>query len=268
MKYFKENQPELDINQNLINSISICALLHNVGHTCYTNSFSSFLKDKYNYDFNRFEMAEKIFDDILNKENIDSKTNNENEQFDEKICKKILLRKEKSSHFYEEIVNNTKNGIDANIFDYLKRDIYKYGFPKQSFEYQILMNNAFVINDDEMDEKPTINIPKVFPYGEKDNDTYFIRPIYNQKQFQKFKAEENLKKEIEYNKQNKVINPNLIESSQSSYMINNRIVHNLPKNIKVPENKDFVIDEPIKNNEPVVPKVVQVQSGFMTSDFL
>ena len=148
MKYFKENQPELDINQNLINSISICALLHNVGHTCYTNSFSSFLKDKYNYDFNRFEMAEKIFDDILNKENIDSKTNNENEQFDEKICKKILLRKEKSSHFYEEIVNNTKNGIDANIFDYLKRDIYKYGFPKQSFEYQILMNNAFVINDE------------------------------------------------------------------------------------------------------------------------
>lgn len=147
IKYFKENQNELEINQSLINSISICSLLHNIGYTCYTNSFSSFLKDKYNFEFNRFEMAEKIFDDILNKQNIDSNTNNENEQFDEKICRKILLKKEKSSHFYEQIINNTKNGIDANIFDYLKRDIYKYGFPT-IFEYKILMNNALVINDD------------------------------------------------------------------------------------------------------------------------
>ncbi len=147
IKYFKENQKELEINQSLINSISICALLHNIGHTCYTNSVSSFLKDKYNFEFNRFEMAEKIFDDILNKENIDSNTNNENEQFDEKICRKILLKKEKSNHFYEQIINNTKNGIDANIFDYLKRDIYKYGFPT-IFEHKILIDNALVINDD------------------------------------------------------------------------------------------------------------------------
>ena len=139
---------------------------------------------------------------------------------------------------------------------------------RRKIEIYSEIKNIDEISDDEMDEKPTINFPKVFPYGEKDNDTIFIRPIYNQKQFQKFKAEENLKKEIEFNKQNKVINPNLIESSQSSYNINNRIVHNLPKNIKVPENRNFVIDEPIKNNEPVIPKVVQVQSGFMTSDFL
>ena len=41
------------------------------------------------------------------------------------------------------------------------------------------------IDDDEMDEHVTINMPKKFPYGEKDSDTIFIRPIYNQRQLKK-----------------------------------------------------------------------------------
>ena len=146
--FLKQNQPELDISQSLINTVSLCGLCHNIGYSPYSNSFVSFCKENLNVNFDYHDMSAKIINQIIENEGIEPETQNEPEQFDLKELIKMVSHKEKSSHYYEQIANNTLNGIDADIFDYIRRDIYKYGFPQQSFDYQILMNNAYVINDD------------------------------------------------------------------------------------------------------------------------
>ena len=148
MKFLKNNQPELNISKSLINSVSLSGLCHNLGSPPYSSSFINFLKEKYNFDFNVSEMSYKIFENIIDTENIDyDNKDKEDEQFDINICKKIISGNKNITNYYEEIVNNTKNGIDSCIFDYLKRDMYKFGFPTQGIDFQILTNNALIIDN-------------------------------------------------------------------------------------------------------------------------
>ena len=145
MKAIQENQ-KISIETNLFNTISLTALCHNIGYSPYSESFEMFCKEK-NIPFNHNEMAVKVLDNLLDTFSIDPNAD-ETQSFDVDLLHRLLLKKERSSHYYEGFICNTKNGIDADIFDSLKRDIYKYGFPQQSFEYQILMNNAFVVDDE------------------------------------------------------------------------------------------------------------------------
>ena len=146
--FLQQNQPELEISQSLINTVSLAGLLHNIGYSPYSYSFTSFCKDTLNINFNCHEFGEKIINHIIDTEGIDPNGQNEKDNFDLKLLNKLISQREKSSNFYDQIATNTSNGIDADIFDSIRRDIYKYGFPQQSFDYQILMNNAFVIDGD------------------------------------------------------------------------------------------------------------------------
>lgn len=146
--FLQQNQPELEISQSLINTISLAGLLHNIGYSPYSYSFTSFCKDTLNIDFNCHEFGEKIINHIIDTEGIDSNGQNEKQNFDLKLLNKLISQKEKSKYFYEQIATNTTNGIDADLFDSIRRDIYKLGFPQQSFDYQILMNNACVLDGD------------------------------------------------------------------------------------------------------------------------
>ena len=127
------------------------------------------------------------------------------------------------------------------------------------------------IDDDEMDEHVTINMPKKFPYGEKDSDTIFIRPIYNQRQLKKWEEEKRIIKEKEFNNQKKIINhqfDNFIDSVQSSSNVNTKQLEKLPEMYQIHEINHVVVEQPQINPEPVVPKVVQIQNNFMGSDLL
>ena len=146
----KNRQNELDINQTLINTISLCGLFNNLGTVPYLNSFQNFYKEKYNKEYNSKEKAYEIILKLIESKGIDpqSVTNkNDDENFDLDIIKKIFKGSNNNQNFYEKIVFNTKTGIDCESFDNLNRDMYKYG-DKLSFDYNILMNSAYIINNE------------------------------------------------------------------------------------------------------------------------
>ena len=146
----KSRQSELDINQTLINTISLCGLFNNLGTLPFLISFKSFFKEKYNYDFNEkeksYDLILKLFESKgIDPECITNKNDDENCNLD--IIKKIFTTKNNNLKFYEQIVFNHKTGIDCESFDNLNRDIYKYGSPPL-YDYNILMNSTQVINDE------------------------------------------------------------------------------------------------------------------------
>ena len=133
------------------------------------------------------------------------------------------------------------------------------------------IENIDEINDEEMDEHASINIPKSFPFGEKDSDTVFIRPNLNKKQLQKLEQEKIIIKEIEFNKQKKIINPNIdsfIDSVKSSSDIKTKKLEKLPEFIQIKEIQHVVLEQPEINPQPISPKVVKIQNNIMTTDLL
>ena len=143
----KTRQKELEINQTLINTVSLCGLFNNLGTLPFLNSFKIFYKEKYNIDYNEKEKSYELILKLLELKGIDPESNqNDNENFDLNLIKKIFTRNNNSKKYYEQIVFNEKTGIDCDSFDNLNRDIYKYG-TKPLYDHNILMNSTQIIND-------------------------------------------------------------------------------------------------------------------------
>ena len=153
INHLNEYQPFLNITKSNENSLLISALCHNLGHPPFSNAFTAFCKDNLQINFSHQEMSTKILHNILDTQGIDPDTSKENEQFDVKLIESIINNKRNNKqdnyiNVYQQLVTNTSNGINADIFDYLRRDSYKFGFPQQSFEFQILLDNSLVIDND------------------------------------------------------------------------------------------------------------------------
>ena len=148
---FKNRQNDLDINQTLINTISLCGLFHNLGTVPYLNSFKSFYKEKYNIDYDIKQKSYELILDLIKSKGIDPEcvTNkNDDENFDLKIVENIFTNSQNNSKFYEKIVFNPRTGIDCDSFDNLNRDTYKYGDKQLSFDYNAVMKSAYIINNE------------------------------------------------------------------------------------------------------------------------
>ena len=146
----KNRQTDLEINQTLINTISLCGLFNNLGAVPFLNSFKNFYKEKYNIEYDYRSKAYEIILNLLESKGIDPEctTNkNDNENFYLNIIKNIFTKKNNYLKFYEKIVFNPKTKIDCKSFDNLNRDIYKYGL-NSIFDQNILMNSSLVINDE------------------------------------------------------------------------------------------------------------------------
>ena len=87
----KTRQKELEINQTLINTVSLCGLFNNLGTLPFLNSFKIFYKEKYNIDYNEKEKSYELILKLLELKGIDPESNqNDNENFDLNLIKKIL----------------------------------------------------------------------------------------------------------------------------------------------------------------------------------
>ena len=146
----KNRQNDLDINQTLINTISLSGLFNNLGTVPYSKSFKSFYKEKYNIDYDSKQKAYEIILKLLESKGIDPEclTNkNDNENFYLDVVKNIFTKSNNNRKYYEKIVFNPKTEIDCESFDNINRDTYKFG-DKPSFDHNILMNSAHIINND------------------------------------------------------------------------------------------------------------------------
>ena len=146
----KTRQSDLDINQTLINTISLCGLFNNLGTLPFLNSFKTFYKEKYNINYDEKQKAYELILKLIESKGIDpecTNNKNDNQNFDLNIIKKIFTSNNNKLKFYEQIVFNPKTEIDCESFDNLNRDIYKYGLPPL-YDYNILMNSSQIINDE------------------------------------------------------------------------------------------------------------------------
>ncbi|MCQ2816253.1 MAG: HD domain-containing protein [archaeon] len=149
-RYFEiisKNQIDLNIPIEIKNSVLIAALFHNVGYGPFGEVFDNFCKEDLHIESNFKTRGASIFKAFLKEKNINPKELKKEEQFIPSIVEDIISGRTESKKYYEQIVNNNLNGIDVNIFDTLRRDPYKIGFPDKSYDYEILMNNTFVMGN-------------------------------------------------------------------------------------------------------------------------
>lgn len=153
----KDNQPELNITNNIVKVISVAGLCHDLGHLMYSHLFDDIflpklsnykslgnvgiheersiiilknIIDKYKINITTDELV--VIGDLINPKN--NNYANWNQEF--KIGKWIF-----------EIISNPRNNVDVDKFDYINRDNRAIGL-KLDVDFSRLILQPRVINDE------------------------------------------------------------------------------------------------------------------------
>lgn len=145
LKHLKNKQPELEITDREIELIKIAGLCHDLGHGPFSHFFDNFFLKIIDCKLEHEMRSCMILDLIIKKYNLDI-------SHEEKgiIFNMIIPDDEKLSvgrSFLYKIVNNKKNGIDVDKFDYIKRDSFFLGM-SFGFDCSRIIKQARVINDE------------------------------------------------------------------------------------------------------------------------
>ena len=132
-----KNQPELLIDEKIIELIKIAGLVHDIGHGPFSHLYDSCLINE-----KHEERSKNIFKMIINKYNLD--LSNEDINF---VCDCIDPPEDKKNIWYYQIVSNKINTIDVDKIDYILRDAYHIGISISiSNDYKRLLD-VYVIED-------------------------------------------------------------------------------------------------------------------------
>ena len=134
------NQPELNITDSLIELVSIAGLTHDIGHTCFSHLFDTYLIDN-NILNNSHETRSKILLNYIVEQNNINLSKEEIE-----FIYTLINPSDNNIDFYYQIVSNQLNQIDVDKFDYIARDTYHLGLPYK-FDYNRIIKYARVINN-------------------------------------------------------------------------------------------------------------------------
>lgn len=167
LESLQRNQPgELWLEHGDIKCIKTAALCHDLGHGPFSHTFdNSFMQIRFpELNFCHEQASVDLFEYMIDKHNIDGYEKNEVNL----ICSLILgsfrdsnsnCFTQSSSYEYEttekdeykgwiyEVVNNKRNSMDVDKYDYLARDAYHIGMDGYGFDYRILTENARVLNN-------------------------------------------------------------------------------------------------------------------------
>jgi len=153
----RDNQPELNITDNIIKIISVAGLCHDLGHLMYSHLFDDiFLPKLSNYKkLGKLGIHEErsilILKHIVKKYKIDI-SNDELVVIGDLINPKTSDYDNWNSNFkigkwIFEIISNPINNVDVDKFDYINRDNRAIGL-KLDVDFSRLIMQARVINDE------------------------------------------------------------------------------------------------------------------------
>ena len=133
----KNNQPELNITKREILLIKIGGLCHDLGHGPFSHLLDNvILKEEESIYKEHENRSCLILNHIIKKYNIP--INDEELTFIYSIINPTNYKKKTDKIFFYEIISNTRNGIDVDKFDYLKRDTFYLGLSYLYQEYCVL----------------------------------------------------------------------------------------------------------------------------------
>ena len=159
----KLNQADtLVIEEKDRNNILAAALWHDLGHGPFSHTFdNNFMQVRFpELNWSHEQWSVNLFEYLIDKNYIDHF-----DKQDVKLIQDFILGEfrnfdiddplyitadrfdidEKGWMF--DIVNNKRNSIDVDKFDYIQRDTYRCGFRNYGFDNTLLMNGARVINN-------------------------------------------------------------------------------------------------------------------------
>lgn len=147
-------------------------MCHNIGHGPFAYPFTDFVHEVLGEKFwDSGESSIMLLEDIISKNSVDLSREEIN------LVKDIILGEFKFSvnfeknqkidniqdfhnlhknsdfslshpHWTLQILHNKTNGIDIDKFDFIRRDTYKLGLRNESFDGDILLNHARIINNE------------------------------------------------------------------------------------------------------------------------
>ncbi|KAK7252370.1 hypothetical protein RIF29_36264 [Crotalaria pallida] len=184
---------ELGIERSDVLAVKLAGLLHDVGHGPFGNAFEhGFLPLVLGSStWSHEEMSVKMIDHIVDKHNID---------IDAELLKKVKeMITPRSDQCSQKVVENRRNGIDVDKFDYIVRDSRACGLGC-NFHPDRLMETMQVIGEEICyPAKDYLTIHKLFS-----TRADLHRIVYTHS---KVKMEESILKEIEYSHQPELKEP-------------------------------------------------------------
>ena len=144
----KQRQPELGVSERDVRCVTLAGLCHDLGHGPFSHAFEDWLRRRH-IDFHHEDMSLRMMDLLIDENSI------EIEEDDVKLIKSLIVGQPisgRNAHLEDaawlyDIVNNKRNSIDVDKWDYLARDCYNLGM-KRSYDFSRLMMNSRVIGDE------------------------------------------------------------------------------------------------------------------------
>ncbi|KAH8115674.1 hypothetical protein DFH11DRAFT_1299236 [Phellopilus nigrolimitatus] len=147
----KTMQPELGITERDVRCVQLAGLCHDLGHGPWSHVWDGHFIPAVlpGYKWTHEEASEMMFDDLVEKNGIQI------EQDDMNFVKDLIRGRVRHSakknppekKFLFDIVNNERNGIDIDKFDYIARDVRAIG-DHNNFSARRLIDSARVIGDE------------------------------------------------------------------------------------------------------------------------
>ncbi|CAG8655993.1 6761_t:CDS:2, partial [Ambispora leptoticha] len=139
VKRFEREQPELELDVNAVNCVTLAGLCHDLGHGPFSHIFDNSIVPKLRLGrkWCHEESSTMMLDFLVKKNEIDIEKSKIDIEF-----VKTLIRGQRNGdsdrEFLFDIVANQRNSVDVDKFDYLKRDCY-YTKPGINFDAERLM---------------------------------------------------------------------------------------------------------------------------------
>lgn len=154
---------EVEFNEFDNRNIMTAALCHDIGHGPFSHTFdNNFIQVRFpELNWSHEQCGVDLIEYVIDKNNIDNFEKSDirmvqdliiGKPMDECEVPNSLLNNSQSRHYEHEegwmfdIVNNKRNSIDVDKFDYIDRDTYRLGLLNYSYDNSKLMNGARIIN--------------------------------------------------------------------------------------------------------------------------